>query len=125
VEQSPQAINDYYARKMRLSWFNTAISKLIFKQVLLERAYSKEEFMAFIAKTGFSKYEILDDPANMGFEMRGNLMTILSITITTIYGTLMLLNGLKTKRKWVVIASTPLILVALSQIIILFLMAPH
>lgn len=69
MEQSPQAINDYYARKMRLSWFNTAISKLIFKQVLLKRAYSKEEFMAFIAKTGFSKYEILDDPANMGFEI--------------------------------------------------------
>ncbi|NQS77018.1 MAG: hypothetical protein HQP61_11425 [Peptococcaceae bacterium] len=93
--------------------------------VLIKCAYRKEEFMAFIAKTAFSKYEILVDPANMGFELRGNLMTILGITITTICGTLMFVSGLKTKKKWMVIASAPLILVALSQIAILFLMAFH
>ncbi len=53
----------------------------------------------------------------------GDLVSILGILITAILGMFMLAKGLETQKKWLLVLSVPLILIALSQIAILFLMA--
>ncbi len=52
-------------------------------------------------------------------------MTILTIILTIILGVFLLSVGLKTKKNWLVVISIVLFLVALSQLLILFLMAFH
>jgi len=41
-----------------LSWINSVIIELIFKYILIKRAYIEEEFEEFVFKTEFTKHKI-------------------------------------------------------------------
>ena len=64
---SNKAINDYVDNSMKGKGFNAFFLKIIFKYFLKNRAYSKEQFMDFISKTKFKKYNIEDFP--LGYDV--------------------------------------------------------
>ena len=66
-KDAPQRDIDAYVEKMNVGRVNAAFIKLTFRLVLLKRAYTREDFQCFIAKSGFSKSEIADAP--MGFDI--------------------------------------------------------
>jgi ubiquinone/menaquinone biosynthesis C-methylase UbiE len=65
-DASPSEISDQVDR-MELSSLNRVLTKLIFKRVLLKRAYTKEHFERMLAQTAFSKVEIVD--SGVGLEV--------------------------------------------------------
>ena len=66
-DSSWESINEA-ADKMGLNLLNTAITKLIFRFVLLKRAYTKTEFQQFIYQTNFRALDIQEYP--IGLEIR-------------------------------------------------------
>jgi len=66
-DSSWKSINEA-ADKMGLNLLNTAITKLIFRFVLLKRAYTKSEFKQFIYQTNFRELDIEEYP--IGLEIR-------------------------------------------------------
>jgi ubiquinone/menaquinone biosynthesis C-methylase UbiE len=52
---------DAYVNKMGLNPIFAFITKATFRQMLLKRAYTEDEFRAFIAQTGFKKVDIQRD----------------------------------------------------------------
>ncbi|MGA7562881.1 MAG: class I SAM-dependent methyltransferase [Desulfobaccales bacterium] len=54
----PKESINQYVRSLGLSWINSVIIELIFKYMLIKRAYIKEEFEEFILKTEFTKHNI-------------------------------------------------------------------
>ncbi|MCI0392393.1 MAG: class I SAM-dependent methyltransferase [Acidobacteria bacterium] len=66
-DSSRESINEE-ADKMGLSLVNTAITKLIFRFVLLKRAYTKSEFQQFFSQTNFRALDIREYP--IGLEIR-------------------------------------------------------
>jgi hypothetical protein len=54
---------------MGLSSLNRILTKLIFKTVLLKRAYTKEQFRQMLAQTVFSSVEILDPGVGLEISM--------------------------------------------------------
>ena len=54
---------------MGLSSLNRILTKLIFKRVLLKRAYTKEQFHQMLAQTVFSRYEIADSGVGLEITM--------------------------------------------------------
>lgn len=65
-DASKKAI-DTYVRKMRLGALNTFINKLIFRLLLVRRAYTQDQFRQLIMESGFQKFEIEETPP--GFEI--------------------------------------------------------
>lgn len=63
-DASPQAI-DAEVRKMALGWFNTLLTKLTFKHMLVKRAYSPEQFRLMVSQTPFHTCEILEEPLGL------------------------------------------------------------
>ncbi|MFZ1941609.1 MAG: methyltransferase domain-containing protein [Terracidiphilus sp.] len=54
---------------MRLSSLNRILTKLIFKKVLLKRAYTEEHFQRMLAETAFSNIEIVDSGVGLEISM--------------------------------------------------------
>lgn len=54
--------------QMHLTWFNGIMTKLAFRTFLLKRAYTKEHFLAMLAKTQFARTEISE--SDIGLEIR-------------------------------------------------------
>jgi ubiquinone/menaquinone biosynthesis C-methylase UbiE len=63
-DASPEAIN-IEVKKMRLGWFNSLMTKLVFKYLLLERAYPQEQFRQMASQTPFQTCEIQADPLGL------------------------------------------------------------
>jgi ubiquinone/menaquinone biosynthesis C-methylase UbiE len=66
-KDAPQRDIDAYVDKLNVGRWNAAFIKLSFRLMLLKRAYTREDFERFIAKSGFPKSEIADAP--IGFEI--------------------------------------------------------
>lgn len=52
--------------------FNRSLNKLIFRFMLLKRAYTKKQFEQFVAQTGFRKANIKEFPMSFEVEMQKN-----------------------------------------------------
>lgn len=65
-DASPNAISDEVDH-MGLSSLNRILTKLIFKKVLLKRAYTREHFEQMLSQAAFSKVEIVD--SGLGLEV--------------------------------------------------------
>lgn len=63
-DASPEAINAE-VKKMGLGWFNFLMTKLVFKYLLLKRAYPQEQFREMAAQTPFKTCEIQEDPLGL------------------------------------------------------------
>jgi hypothetical protein len=50
---------------MGLGWFNSWLTKLTFRHMLIKRAYSQEQFRQMAAQTSFGTCEIHEDPLGM------------------------------------------------------------
>jgi ubiquinone/menaquinone biosynthesis C-methylase UbiE len=59
-DASSEAINAE-VKTLGLSWFNSLLTKLIFKHMLLKRAYSHEQFRQMAAQTPFETCAIQED----------------------------------------------------------------
>jgi ubiquinone/menaquinone biosynthesis C-methylase UbiE len=55
-----EAINEH-VRQMHLSWLNAFITRLIFRLMLLKRAYTNADFERFVAATKFSRRELREN----------------------------------------------------------------
>ncbi len=66
-DSSRESINEA-AEKMGLNLVNTALTKLIFRFVLLKRAYTRSEFQQFFSQTNFRALDIQEYP--IGLEIR-------------------------------------------------------
>lgn len=49
-----------YVHEMKLSFFNTLITRCIFKNMLIKRAYTKKQLESFIIQSSFSTYKIVE-----------------------------------------------------------------
>jgi ubiquinone/menaquinone biosynthesis C-methylase UbiE len=67
-DASPHEVSDQ-VDQMGLSSLNRILTKLIFKTVLLKRAYTKEQFRQMLAQTVFSSVEILDPGVGLEISM--------------------------------------------------------
>jgi ubiquinone/menaquinone biosynthesis C-methylase UbiE len=63
-DASADAINAY-VRGKGLGWFNSALTKLIFKHSLVKRAYSQDQFGRMASETLFKSCEIKEEPLGM------------------------------------------------------------
>ena len=63
-DASPEAINAEI-KKMGLGWFNSMMTRLIFKHALVKAAYSREQFRHMASQTPFKTCEILEDPIGL------------------------------------------------------------
>jgi ubiquinone/menaquinone biosynthesis C-methylase UbiE len=63
-DATPAAI-DAEVNKMGLGWFNSWLTKLTFRHMLIKRAYSQERFRQMAAQTSFGTCEIHEDPLGM------------------------------------------------------------
>ena len=63
-DASREAINTE-VKQMGLSWFNSLVTRLIFRYLLVKRAYSKEEFRQMASETSFKTCEIQEDPMGL------------------------------------------------------------
>jgi ubiquinone/menaquinone biosynthesis C-methylase UbiE len=63
-DASSAAINDEI-KKMKPGWFNEWFVKLTFKQMLLKRAHSQEQFRQMAARTPFKTCEIQEKPISL------------------------------------------------------------
>ena len=59
-DASPEAINAE-VQSMGLGWFNSLLTKLTFKCMLLKTAYSREQFRQMASQTPFKSCEITED----------------------------------------------------------------
>ena len=59
-DASPEAINAE-VQSMGLGWFNSLLTKLTFKYMLLKTAYSREQFRQMASQTPFKSCEITED----------------------------------------------------------------
>jgi hypothetical protein len=50
---------------MGLNWFDSWLTKLTFKYMLVKRAYSQEQFRQMAARTAFKNCEIQENPLGM------------------------------------------------------------
>jgi ubiquinone/menaquinone biosynthesis C-methylase UbiE len=64
---APKETIDEYVDKMNIGAVNAVVTKLTFRLLLLKRAYMRDEFERFIAKSGFEKIDIQETP--IGFEI--------------------------------------------------------
>lgn len=64
---APKEAIDEYVDKMNIGAVNAVVTKLTFRLMLLKRAYMRDEFERFIAKSGFEKSDIQETP--IGFEI--------------------------------------------------------
>jgi len=65
-DASPESI-DHAVNDMDLNFANRMVTKLIFRTMLLRRAYSRQEFKQLLAQTGFRHVDIQE--ADIGFEI--------------------------------------------------------
>jgi ubiquinone/menaquinone biosynthesis C-methylase UbiE len=63
-DASSEAINAE-VQKMGLGWFNSLVTRLIFKHWLIKTAYSQEQFRQMAAQTPFKSCEIQEDPLGL------------------------------------------------------------
>ena len=63
---SPQEISRE-VDNMGLSWMNKVFTKVIFKTMLIKRAYTREQFEDMLTQTSFTRIDI--DENNIGFEI--------------------------------------------------------
>jgi ubiquinone/menaquinone biosynthesis C-methylase UbiE len=63
-DASPEAINAE-VKQMGLGWFNSLVTRLIFKYLLVKTAYSREQFRRMAAQTPFQTCEIQEDPLGL------------------------------------------------------------
>jgi ubiquinone/menaquinone biosynthesis C-methylase UbiE len=56
---------DAEVKKMGQSWFNSWITRLVFKHSLIKRAYSQEQFRQLAARTPFKSCEIQEESIGM------------------------------------------------------------
>jgi ubiquinone/menaquinone biosynthesis C-methylase UbiE len=56
--------------EMRLGWINTALTKWIFKHVLLKRAYPQDEFRRMVSQTPFGTCEIKAESIGLEVTLR-------------------------------------------------------
>jgi ubiquinone/menaquinone biosynthesis C-methylase UbiE len=63
-DASPEAINAE-VKKMGLSWFNSWLTKMTFKHMLVKRAYSQEQFRHMAAQTSFRTCAIQEEPLGL------------------------------------------------------------
>jgi ubiquinone/menaquinone biosynthesis C-methylase UbiE len=56
-------------KKMGLGWFNSLITRLIFKHALVKAAYSQEQFRQMASQTPFKTCEILADPIGLAVSL--------------------------------------------------------
>jgi ubiquinone/menaquinone biosynthesis C-methylase UbiE len=61
---------DAEVKNMGLSWFNSLMTKLVFKLWLLRRAYSQEQFRQMASHTPFKTCEIHEDPIGLAISFR-------------------------------------------------------
>jgi ubiquinone/menaquinone biosynthesis C-methylase UbiE len=61
---STQAINAE-VKKMGLKWYNSWLTRMVFKHTLIKRAYSQEQFRKMAAQTSFKTCDIQEDPVGM------------------------------------------------------------
>ena len=59
-DASPEAVNAE-VKNMGLGWFNSLVTRLTFKYMLLKRAYSQEQFRQMAAQTPFQTCEIQEE----------------------------------------------------------------
>ncbi len=64
---SGKTINDYVHNEMKEKGLSALFMKFTFKYFLKKRAYTREQFTAFISKTSFKKYKITEE--SIGFEI--------------------------------------------------------
>jgi ubiquinone/menaquinone biosynthesis C-methylase UbiE len=64
-KDAPRREIDAYVDKMKLGTLNAAFVRLTFRLMLLKRAYTREDFEAFIRQSGFAKSEIADAPVGL------------------------------------------------------------
>ncbi|MDE3058650.1 MAG: class I SAM-dependent methyltransferase, partial [Bacteroidota bacterium] len=62
-----ETVNEYVANRMKMKSIAALYMKFIFKYFLRHRAYTKEQFKVFIAKTSFRKSDIQESA--IGFEL--------------------------------------------------------
>ncbi len=67
-DASPGDVSDEVDR-MGLSSLNRILTKLIFRKVLLKRAYTREQFEQMLKQTAFSKVEIADSGVGLEVSM--------------------------------------------------------
>jgi ubiquinone/menaquinone biosynthesis C-methylase UbiE len=71
-DASSEAI-DAEIEKMRVNWINSRLIKLVFKRLLLKRAYSEEQFRQMAAQTAFKTCEIEEDALGLAVALtKGN-----------------------------------------------------
>jgi ubiquinone/menaquinone biosynthesis C-methylase UbiE len=63
-DATSQAINAE-VRKMKLGWFSSLLTRLIFKYSLIRRAYSQEQFRQMAAQTPFKTCDIQEEPIGL------------------------------------------------------------
>ena len=63
-DASSEAINAE-VKKMGLGWFNSLVTRLIFRYGLVKRAYSQEQFRQMASQTPFKVCEIQEDPIGL------------------------------------------------------------
>ena len=56
-----------YLKKKDMGWFDSLLTKLIFRFLLIPRAYSKEQFSQMASQSRFGRCEIME--ASLGLEV--------------------------------------------------------
>jgi ubiquinone/menaquinone biosynthesis C-methylase UbiE len=68
-DASPAAI-DAEIRTMRLSWFNSLLTKLVFRFTLLRNAYSREQWQEMASRTPFKTCDIQEEGIGFAVSFR-------------------------------------------------------
>jgi ubiquinone/menaquinone biosynthesis C-methylase UbiE len=68
-DASPEAI-DAEVKKLGLGWFNSWVTKLIFKHSLVKRAYSQEQFRQMASQTPFKTCEVQEEAIGLAVTFR-------------------------------------------------------
>ena len=58
-----------HVKDMKLGWINSLLTRLIFKYMLLKRAYTQEQFRQMASQTPFGVCEIREDPIGLAVSL--------------------------------------------------------
>jgi ubiquinone/menaquinone biosynthesis C-methylase UbiE len=67
-DASPEAVHAEVNR-MALGWLNSLVTKLVFKHLLLKRAYAQGQFRQMASQTPFKTCEIQEDPIGLAVSL--------------------------------------------------------
>jgi len=54
-----------YVKKKDMGWFDSLLTKLIFRFLLIPRAYSKDQFSQLASQSRFGRCEIIESPLGL------------------------------------------------------------